>query len=146
MGAFGERRRVILFSSCTNMEFSEYYYTLSMGERCYYEKKLNTARLKCDPYVLKTWTMSKDIHDYPSITYPGMCSYLVASPNPDYSYEKMMSYKSLQAHNYFLCGWVKEVYSKSSDNQPVIVRGRVSTYIYSLFLNTLIIFSELILT
>lgn len=88
--------------------------------------KLQCVNVKCDPYSVKRQHMSQDIHHYPPITYPDMCIFLVASPNPNYNFESLQSHKSLQAHNFFLCGWVKKVSVRrhTSDLQPAIVRSQ----------------------
>lgn len=77
------------------MEYSKYYLSLSVSDKEDYIRKLRRANVDCDPYCVRKQDMSQDMQDYPPITYPSMCNYLVASPNPDYNFESMMSHKSL---------------------------------------------------
>ena len=52
--------------------------------------------------------MSSDYDGLPSITYPDIVNYLVNAQSP-YTMAELKAYKSLEAYNLFVCGWVKHV-------------------------------------
>lgn len=58
-----------------------------------------------DPYEILSW--SEDPQILPKITYPDIVNYLIFSPSP-YTMDDLKSYKSLEAYNYFVSGWVRE--------------------------------------
>ena len=58
-----------------------------------------------DPYEIPSW--SEDPQILPKITYPDIVNYLIFSPSP-YTMDDLKSYKSLEAYNYFVSGWVRE--------------------------------------
>ncbi|CAK6974446.1 uncharacterized protein LOC112843172 [Scomber scombrus] len=62
-----------------------------------------------DPYELasSSW-INDDPESLPSIAYPDIVNYLVFSPSP-YTAEDLKSYKSLEAYNQMVCGWVREM-------------------------------------
>lgn len=114
------------------MGYSKYYTSLSVEEKLKYDDKLKSAGVKVVPYGLKSTEICSDVEQYPPISYPDLCDYLVSFPNPDNNYQTMKCHKSLQAHNFFTSGWVKEVgVAESSPAEDVIIRGRVSTTLHS---------------
>ena len=62
-----------------------------------------------DPYELapSSW-INDNLESLPSIAYPDIVIYLVFSPSP-YTMEDIKSYKSLEAYNQMVCGWVREM-------------------------------------
>ena len=58
-----------------------------------------------DPYEILSW--SEDPQILPKITYPDIVNYLLFSPSP-YTMDDLKSYKSLEAYNYFVSGWLRE--------------------------------------
>ena len=52
--------------------------------------------------------MSSDYDGLPSIKYPDIVNYLVNAQSP-YTMAELKAYKSLEAYNLFVCGWVKDV-------------------------------------
>ena len=64
---------------------------------------------------------------WPPVTHGDILYYFVFSPSPICSLEEMKAYKSLESHNYFTSGWVKEIYAAKIDSK-FVVRGRVSIH------------------
>lgn len=78
---------------------------LTIEERKRYEAKLMIIG-GCDPYEANfAWTKNVDI--FPSVTYPDIVNYLLFTPSA-YSADDLKSYKSLEAYNQFVCGWVRD--------------------------------------
>ena len=70
-----------------------------------------------DPYKIPKGNFSNSHDVLPAVTYPDIYNYLVASPSP-YSKEDLKAYKSLEAYNQFVCGWVRDIVSLEQ-NAPV---------------------------
>ena len=49
-----------------------------------------------------------DVAAFPKVTYPDIVNYLVFGPSP-FTMEDMRAYKSLEAYNQFVCGWVRDL-------------------------------------
>ena len=62
-----------------------------------------------DPYIytLSENEFSVDFGNFPSISYPDIINYLVFRPSP-YSVDDIKAYKSLEAYNQVIEGWVKD--------------------------------------
>jgi hypothetical protein len=59
-----------------------------------------------DPYEEKLdWIKNVDI--LPSVTYQDIVTYLLFSPSV-YSTDELKAYKSLDAYNQFVCGWMRD--------------------------------------
>ena len=79
-----------------------------------------------DPYEVPNNQWSTDFDDLPSISFLDIVSYLVLKTSA-YSMEEFRAYKSLEAYNQFVCGWVRELkVKKLSEKKLTIVLGRVS--------------------
>lgn len=103
------------------MEFSTYYYTLdNIHQQRYVEK---VALIQIDPYLLKEKDCSIDLADFPKIFYPDIVMYLVHTKSA-FTMEEMKAYKSLEAYNQALCGWVKKIFVKQVASKVVVV-GKV---------------------
>ena len=61
-----------------------------------------------DPYAVNDEEFSTDIDNLPHITYPDIVNYLVFTSSP-FSAEDMKAYKSLEAYNQVLEGWVRDI-------------------------------------
>lgn len=76
-----------------------------------------------DPYLLLKdncvlWTT--DLNLVPSITYPDICNYLVLTKSA-YTLEEFKAYKSLDAYNFFVSGWVSNVKWTVVDSYVLVV-------------------------
>ena len=72
-----------------------------------YQRKID--EIGFDPYGIdkKFFSISK-ISDWPKIEYPDLYNYLVLTSST-YNQDQMKAYKSLQAYNYFVAGWVGDI-------------------------------------
>lgn len=77
-----------------------------------------------NPYELAP---SSWINDDPDIAYPDIVNYVVFSPSP-YTAEDLKSYKSLEAYNQMVCGWVREMQYQVI-NDRCVVNAKVSNAI-----------------
>ena len=111
---------VLMFQCCGNM--SEFTSNLDAPSLQRYKEKL-IAIENIDPYLLEKADFSTCVDNLPDITYPDIVNYLVFHPSP-YSTEDMKAYKSLEAYNQVLEGWVREtgVYKIS---ELKVIRGKV---------------------
>ena len=59
----------------------------------------------------------------PLVSYPDIVNYLLFAPSP-YTAEELKCYKAMEAYNFFICGFVKEIGVKVYGN-ICLVLGRV---------------------
>ena len=79
-----------------------------------------------DSYTVKKSDLSYEIDDYPTMSFPDICNYLVLQTSLFYTTKQMKAYKSMEAYNYFISGWVKEIGTKRLQNNSALLIGRVS--------------------
>ena len=103
---------------------------LGPGEKARYLRKLDLIG-GADPYELapSSW-INDDPESLPSVCYPDIVNYLVFSPSP-YTAEDLKAYKSLEAYNQMVCGWVREIQYQVIDDRCV-AKAKVSNAIMSL--------------
>ena len=77
-----------------------------------------------DPYTLSENEFSVDFENFLSISYPDIINYLVFRPSP-YSADDMKAYKSLEAYNQVIEGWVKDGKVNLNENGLTVVKGKV---------------------
>ena len=94
-----------------------YYSTLDPPSRKRYNEKTELLDNK-DPYTLSENEHSVDFDNFPSISYPDIVNYLVFRPSP-YSADDMKAYKSLEAYNQVIEGWVRDVKVNLNENGKV---------------------------
>ncbi|KAG1695930.1 Glycine receptor subunit alpha-2 [Nymphon striatum] len=87
-----------------------------------YDEKLSLIGGQC-PYEMSSDNFSNDVESLPNLTYIDILNYLVNSKSV-YTLEQLKSYKSLEAYNQFVCGWVRDVRSVDI-NGRVLVTARV---------------------
>ena len=106
------------------MVFSEYYTGLTGSAKTRYREKV----FKCgfDPYMLKKSEYSENLADYPSVEYPDIVNYLVLQTSW-ITGQQMKAYKSMDAYNFFVSGWVNTIFTKpTAGTDKVVVTARVN--------------------
>ena len=109
-------------ASGKNLIFSDYCLSLNdVSKLCYLEK----IRL-CgfDPYGLKKSEYSDDFTLLPKIEYPDIVNYLVIQASWATNKE-MKAYKSTEAYNFFVSGWVNSLLVRKVGDDKVVVYSRV---------------------
>ena len=81
-----------------------------------------------DPYTIPKISWSEKEEDYPEITYPDIVNYLVLTPSV-YTSDDLKSYKSLEAYNNIMEGWVKEIKVFNTKDNMAVVAARVSIFL-----------------
>lgn len=78
-----------------------------------------------DPYCLKKKDLSYEFADFPPVSFPDISNYLVLSTS-FYTSKQMKAFKSMEAYNFFVCGWVKDLGTKRLKDGSRLVYARVS--------------------
>lgn len=91
------------------MEISLYFTKLSHDVQVRYMEKVRAIGL--NPYPLKKEDFSTNVDVFPNITHGDIVNYLVFERSA-YTKDEFKAFKSLEAYNQFVCGWVKEVLCK----------------------------------
>ena len=88
-----------------------------------------------DPYAVPRDSVVFDVAAFPKVTYPDIVNYLVFGPSP-FTMEDMRAYKSLEAYNQFVCGWVRDlgVILAKDDVFVLVARVRHDSEHYSVLL------------
>ena len=110
--------------SSANVVFSEYYAGLTGSVKTRYCEKV----FKCgfDPYMLKKSECGENLMDYPSVEYPDIVNYLVLQTSW-ITGQQMRAYKSMDAYNFFVSGWVNTTFTKPvAGTNKVVVTARVN--------------------
>ena len=78
-----------------------------------------------DPYTVSKDAVVYNVDAFPKVIYPDIVNYLVFGPSP-FSMEDMRAYKSLEAYNQFVCGWVRDlgVIPVKPDVCVLVARGK----------------------
>ena len=77
------------------------------------------------PVHSKKSDLSYEIDNYPAVLFLDICNYLVLQTS-FYTTKQMKAYKSMEAYNNFISGWVKEIGTKRLQNNSALLIGRVS--------------------
>ena len=102
---------------------SEYYSGLEAPAKTRYLEKVKVCG--CDPYSLKPSEFKEDMALIPAIEYPDIVNYLVLQTSW-LTKTQMKAYKSLEAYNLFISGWVSSILTKEVAIGRVLVFARVS--------------------
>ena len=108
-------------------EMSEYVRGLDERTRSRYLQKVKLCDGN-DPFCLLKRDLSSHLSKYPAVEFPDICNYLVLQTS-FYTAKEMKAWKSLEAYNFFVCGWVKEIGVKELKDKTCIVFARVSIYL-----------------
>ena len=74
--------------------------------------------------MLKKSECSEDLADYPSVEYPDIVNYLVLQTSW-ITGQQMKAYKSMDAYNFFVSGWVNIIFTKPvAGTDKVVVTAR----------------------
>ncbi|XP_014679849.1 PREDICTED: uncharacterized protein LOC106819776 [Priapulus caudatus] len=76
-----------------------------------------------DPYEIEKGDWSKDISEWPEVTYPDIVNYLVFNQSA-YTLQELKAYKSLESYNYFVSGWVLDI-GHLIVSDKCVISGRV---------------------
>ena len=90
--------------------FSEYYQTLSEAAQRRYKEKLNKINLDKDPYLPRdvlNETLLNNL-DWSNVEYLDIYNYPINTPSV-YTKDTLEAYKSLDAYNYFVSGWISNI-------------------------------------
>ena len=90
-----------------------------------YMQKINIID-DVDPYNIEKSSLMTNIDLWASVTYPDIVNYLLFTTSA-YTMDELKSYKSLEAYNQFINGWVQEVKVKIINNLCVHI-GKVRPY------------------
>ena len=88
--------------------YSPYFYELEEPEKCRYAQKLDKLGGIDDPYLQEASIVGEDWRNWPIVEYPDIYNYLIQTPSL-YTGESLKAYKSLDAYNYYVNGWIDKV-------------------------------------
>jgi hypothetical protein len=108
----------------TSLFFSDYCNSLEQSAQARYKEKCRACGF--DPYSLKPSDFVTDLNGLPNIEYPDIVNYLVLQTSW-VSKEKMKAYKSLEAYNFYVSGWVNNLLMKNAEDGRIVVYTRVSS-------------------
>src|ERR1700733_9117719 len=103
---------------------SSYYLSLNKEAK---DHKLDSIGLQVnsdDPYIDDTSKWKDDVTQWPSLEFGAIYVYLVDLPGP-FTRDKMHAYRSLEAYNFFVNGWVQTCYHRRSGSGFTIIKARV---------------------
>ena len=113
---------------------SEYFKSLSLNDKNWYEKKLTLSdgQTLPDPYSLSEGWKS-DVTLMPDITWIDVYNYLINTPST-FSKESLKAYKSLEAFNFYENGHVQDVsyHSIKEENCFCFIKSEVGVVFFSL--------------
>lgn len=103
---------------------SKYYQQLGSEDQKRYKEKISVIQV--DPYVISKDQWSDDVHNFPTVTYPDIVTYFLLTKSR-YTADDLKAYKSLEAYNQFVSGWVRNLtVAKPSKEAPKVICARVS--------------------
>ena len=106
----------------------KYRETLALERRKSYDEKLKLIE-NIDPYNVSNFLFSDSMELWPEIEFPDIANYLIFSTS-SYTKEQLKAYKSLDAYNYFVAGWVRCIFvGKATDNIKILI-GKVGFFFF----------------
>ena len=102
--------------------------SLGASEKINYNEKLKfTAGI--DPYSVSSDFYSESMEKWPEVEFPHIINYLIFTTS-EYMNEQLKAYKSLEAYQYFVAGWVQSIHVGKATDKTVILIGKVNLCIY----------------
>ena len=95
-----------------DVQLHDYSKCLAADVRKRYIEKISKIDF-IDPYLLKPTDLNYDSNVLPQVSYPDIVNYLLFAPSP-MTGEQLKCYKSMDAYNYYLSGFVKKLVLNSS--------------------------------
>ena len=85
-----------------------------------------------DPYSIPKADWTTNLEEFPPVSWPDLVMYLVFGRNEfTHSMDEFRAYKSLEAYNQFVCGWVRDISMKSLPEKSLSVLScRVSKNLF----------------
>ena len=106
-----------------NVQFSDYFAGLDGPSKLRYREKVSICGF--DPYSLKKSDYSENVELLPIVQYPDIVNYLVLQTSWA-TKSQMKAYKSMDAYNFFVSGWVNTLCMRCVGTDKVVVFARVS--------------------
>ena len=111
-----------------NIQYSDYFAGLEGPVKSRYQEKITVCGF--DPYALRKSDFSENIELLPNVQYPDInVNYLVLQTSWA-TQTQMKAYKSMDAYNFFVSGWVNTLCMRSVDTDKVVVFAKVSNVIF----------------
>ena len=107
-----------------DVQLHDYSKCLAADVRKRYIEKISKIDF-IDPYLLKPTDLNYDSDVLPQVSYPDIVNYLLFAPSP-MTGEQLKCYKSMDAYNYYLSGFVKKVGIKQFEGDICLVLAAVS--------------------
>ena len=107
---------------------SEYYYSLNAQSKARYVEKLKLAGLSLeeDPYDERNADSYKDdMTAWPPLEYGHIFTYFIRRPGL-YTQEQLLSWKQLEAYNYFQNGYVRSVHVYKLKSGTCVLKSLVN--------------------
>ena len=99
-------------ANSSDISMSSYFKSLDWQGKERYREKLESVglTLKDDSYSPENDGFRSDMTNWPKIEYGHIFAYFIVRPGT-YTQEELLSWKQLEAYNYFECGYVRTVLS-----------------------------------
>ncbi|KAL3885006.1 hypothetical protein ACJMK2_025105 [Sinanodonta woodiana] len=102
----------------------QYQENLALDAQQRYSVKLKLIGLDICPYKVPADTWINDPKQWPAFEYQDVFHYLIKHPRI-YSAEAMENYRSLEAHTFFVSGWVQTVFHMKTDSGHYVLKADV---------------------
>ena len=101
--------------------------SLSAENREIYDAKLKFTA-NSDPYSVSANFFAQSMAKWPEIEFPDIVNYLLFSTS-NFRKEQVKAYKSLQAYQYFVAGWVRSIFvGKATPDMSILIRKVTQTH------------------
>jgi len=101
--------------------------SLSAENQATYDAKLQLIE-NIDPYSVGANFFAQSMVKWPEIEFPDIVNYLLCSTSK-FTKEQVKAYKSLQAYQYFVAGWVRSIYvGNATSDMTILIRKVCERY------------------